>query len=302
MKIQKIYILLTALSFGLFSCSEGDVFTGSPVGTNVQFETLQGAISTSESDVVSGQSFPLTITLPQSFPVDVVVEATALITNSTKKTRKTFLIKANQTTVDVMMTAPGGDATSTLPFNLGVQVYLSAINTAASIDYPFGFAGKQYSLTSNVIDLGYGDSTFLAVNPNKLGVKLDFPGPYTGSTPNNLNLRVKRDGIVITVAGNSQTTAPVYGTTTASGRYEPININASAPDGEYTLEVFAAKLTTDPSDVPYRFVIRFPDETTKVIAGILPGLTVTPAAGAIPKLKIVKTTVGGQAHFEVSSL
>lgn len=294
--INKILIVMT-IAFMQFSCDEGEVFTGAPDSSKLQFETLQGTIATSENSVVSGQQFPITVSIPQSFDVDVNIEVIAFLSNINKRTRRTFTILAGETSVDGIMTAPSGDQGSViLPFSQELTVYMSAINSKPAITSdgvaPLGFAGKQYTITSNTLTLDYGDSVFGGVNSNRLAIRLDWANPPANSNPvfNNLNLRLKLDGNVITVFPNAQTTMPIHGTTTSSARYESLNFLSTAIDGTYTVEIFAAKLTssTSPVDVPYRFTVRFPDESVRTFSGTLLGMTVGTAATAIPKLQIVK--------------
>lgn len=52
--------------------------------------------------------------------------------------------------------------------------------------------------------------------------------------------------------------------------------------------------------MPYKFSIRFPDETSKVYSGVLPGLTIGSAANAVPKLQIVKTTTAGVSSYVIT--
>ena len=312
MKTLNKFIIILTLAFLQFSCSEGEVFTGVPDPAKLQFESLPATISTSESSVVSSQPFPITLSIaPKTFDVDVSIEVTAFLPNINKRARKTFIIKAGDMSVDGSMTSPSADQGSViLPFNQELKLYMSAINSKPPITVegiaPFGFAGKQYTISSNVISMDYGDSGFGGANSNRLAIRFDFANPPFNGNPffNNLNLRVKRDGVVITIAGNGQTTMPIYGTTISSSRYEAINFLSNALDGTYTLEVFAAQLTsaTDPVDVPYRFTVRFPDESLRTFGGTLTGLTVGTAATAVPKLQIVKTTFNGQAQYAVSAL
>jgi hypothetical protein len=187
---------------------------------------------------------------------------------------------------------------------------MSAITTAPRITTdgvaPVGFAGKQYSISSNTVVLGYGDSTFGGVNSNRCAVRFDWKNPPGGGNPvnNNLNLRLKRDGGVVTVAGSNQTTQPIHGTTTSTSRYESLNFLSSAPDGTYVVEAYAAKLTStsDPIDVPFRFTVRYPNEDVKAYTGVLTGLTVGTASDARPVFQIIKTTVVGQANYTISLL
>jgi hypothetical protein len=301
-RIYKILFLLVTACF-VSSCEEGDVFTGTPVGTNLQFETLQGTITTSETHVVSAQTIPITVTIPKSFPVDTKVQATAFLPNNGKRSTKSIDIPAGQTTVESTMQVPGADQ-SDLTFNSVLEIYLTGFTTGDEVD-THGFPGKQYSMTSDKITLDYGDAALPALNPNRLIVRLDWEFPNNGNpSNNNLNLSFRKNNNITTVAPNSNTSAAVFGTQTGTGRYETININnAVAEDATYTINVFAAKLKTTPSDIKYRFIVRFPNDTTKVFYGVLSGITVGNAASSIPKLQIVKVTDGnGAVEYTVTQL
>jgi hypothetical protein len=309
--MKVFFNLLAALSFSLFlfSCEQDDRFTGAPDPSKVNFVELPATISTTEANVVSGQQFPVTLDIaPQSFDVDVNIEVTSFLPNINKRTRKTFTIKAGETTVSGKMNAPSGDQGATLPFSQNMNLYMSAITTAPKITNdgvePVGFAGKQYTITSNNVVLDYGDTSFGGVNSNRCVVRLDWKNPPGGGNPfnNNLNIRLKRDGNVVTVANANQTTQPIHGSTTSTSRYENLNFLSSAPDGTYVIEVFAAKLTssTDPVDVPFRFTVRFPNEDVRAYRGVLPSMTVGAATNAVPVFQIIKSTVDGQANYEVS--
>jgi hypothetical protein len=399
------------LATTITSCSKGEVFTGSPVDTNLDFVTLQGSITTPDVDVVANQSFPVTISLGTvTFPMDVSVEAIAFLPNLNKRSRKAFIIPAGESSITSTMIAPSGDATSSLPFNLDMKLYLSAITTAPDV-IPKGFVGKQYSIVSDTIYLGYGDTSVPGVNSKRCGIRFDFQGPYSGAGTdfNNLNIVLKKNGVATTSQSSMQgvsplasSTRPLFGTLTNAGRYEsiffldtnqagvlscasqsdydnkiytvktpnsnvqsndrphgfkvgdvvsinsvagssvtmPITVEITAvPDAynykfvytgdplfsafvsptttyavdmssytstdTYVIEVFAKTLggnsTTAPAvDMPYKFSIRFPDETSKVYSGVLPGLTIGTAANAVPKLQIVKTTTAGVSSYVIT--
>ncbi|HMK06903.1 MAG TPA: hypothetical protein VK476_05190 [Flavobacterium sp.] len=309
MKIfNKIFLLLVAASV-LSSCEEDDVFVGSPVGTNVQFETLQGIITTPETHVASSQVIDITVTIPQSFSVETKVQAQAFIPQINKRTIKTVLIPAGATSATSTMTMPGGD-NSDLPFHSTVELSLIAIATGDDV-LPSGFSGKQYSLTSDKVVLDFGDGTLPASNNARFVVKFDFELPPNGTRPgtNNVNLVFKKNGVASTIPQNATqsngTVNPIFGTlVSGTTRYKQISfVNALAADGTYTLEAYATRLIETPaSDIDYRFLARFPDDVSKVYPGTLTGLTVTPASGSVAVLKIVKSTVGGVAHYDVTQL
>jgi hypothetical protein len=226
--------------FVMMSCEKDDVFTGSPQGTDVNFITLRGSITSPDTDVVSSQTFPVTISLgdnletPEAdlltFPVDVTVEATSFLPNLNKRARKTFVIPAGQNSLVSTMIAPSGDATTDLPFELEMILYLSAITTSPNEDNTRGFEGKQYSIVSDTLSFGYGDTAFGAINAKRLAIRFDFLGPYSGTTANNLNIVLKKNGSVMQsqssiqgVSPNSSTKRPLYGTLSNTTRYESLN-------------------------------------------------------------------------------
>jgi hypothetical protein len=312
--MKKINILFVVLMLSIlqYSCEKDDVFTGAPDPSILDFVTLTGAITTPENAVVSGQSFPITIDIaPQTFDVDVNIEVTSFLPNINKRTRKTFTIKAGDTTVDGKMNAPSGDQASTvLPFNQNMEVYMSAINSTPVADEngqaPLGFAGKQYTIQSNKLNLDYGDSAFGGINSNRCSIRFDWKNPPGGGNPaaNNLNLVLKKNGSVVVVSPNSQTTQPVHGTTVSTSRYEAINFLSTADEGTYVFEIFAQKLisTPNPSDVPFRFTVRFPDERVQTFSSVINGISVGAAATSVPKFQVVKSTDGNGNPEYIASL
>ena len=227
--------VIAAILFSSVSCEKDDPFLGSPVGSNLDFITLQGSISTVETDVVASQSFPVIISLgdnletPEAdlltFPVDVNVEAIAFLPNLNKRARKSFVIPAGQNSIESTMTAPSGDATTTIPFDFDMKLYLSAITTGQSVILR-GFNGKQYAMASDTLTLGFGDTALGGINTKRCVIRFDFEGPYSGSSTggfNNLDIVFKKNGIVSKVSSSGSTTRPVYGTTVNGTRYETIN-------------------------------------------------------------------------------
>lgn len=276
-KVPTGIVLAVAILIVGVSCEKDDVFTGSPVGTDVNFVTLRGTITTAETEVVASQAFPVTISLGENldtpeadlltFPFDVNVEAIALIPNLNKRTRKSFVIPAGENSIVSTMNAPSGDATTTLPFSFDLKVYLSAITTGQGVA-PRGFAGKQYSMVSDTLSLGYGDTALSGTNSKRCSIRFDFEGPYSGSSSggfNNLDLVFKKNGAVFRVASASSNTRPVFGTTVNNTRYEVINFldeaqeykifNANRSDsiaGVYTIK---SPSGTGANDRPHGFKV-----------------------------------------------
>jgi len=279
-QFSKLVLLGLMTSFVIVSCEEDDVFTGSPQGSDLDFITLRGTITTTETDVVGGQLFPVTISLGDDpstpevdllvFPVDVNVEAISFLPNLNKRARKSFVIPAGQNSLVSTMPAPSGDATTEIPFEFDLQLYLSAIATAPNDENTRGFEGKQYSIVSDTVMLGYGDTPLAAINSKRLGIRFDYSGPY-GTAGNNLNIVLKKNGAVMPSQSSAQgvaagTTRPITGTLTNAGRYESINFldtnqelrlsNVTRNDsiaGVYTVK--APSSNTSSNDRPHNFKV-----------------------------------------------
>lgn len=306
----------------LFSCTKGDIVTGSPVGTNLPFVNLPITVSSTETDVVGGQPVPVLVTLPQTFDVAVSVEVTAALHSDNpsdpgtgKRSRTSVIIPAGQATATMLMIPPGGDA-SVLGFNYTLYVYASAITTDPAIDIsirPAGFPGVQYVVTSPIVPLTFrwGTSFLSANNAAVLSINVDWEGPYGPDNPVNNNLKyiVKRNGVLIpTIPQTATTTSIVYGKNQGKGK-TVLNIqntdgtgSTSNTDGTYDISLYATKLVSTPMDLPYRFTVRFPDNSAKTFYGVLLGITVGPSTGAIAKLRVVKTTVAGVAQYAITQL
>ena len=313
MKIIHNFLLLLFGTLLLTSCSEGDVFSGSPADTNIPKVTLVGTLSTTETNVVAGQPFEVQVGIPQTFDVNVNVEVTSFVPNTNKRFRGTVIIPAGQTSVAYQMKAPGSD-TPDLPYHLNMKAYLSAITTDP-LDTITGFKGKQYTLTSNMLDLDFGDAPLSSINHSICSVILDWEGPHyqIATTPyNGLAFKVIKDGTLInTLPQNANNvTTTVYGKSNSQQRNSTINNmnilnvagNGSSTDGVYIMKVYAAKLITSPMDVQCRFTIRFPDETAKTLYCVIPGMVANNNINSgFEKLKVVKTTTpSGDPHYEAS--
>ncbi len=234
----KFSVLLVGIigSMIVLSCEQDDVFTGSPVDSDVSFVTLRGEVTTEETQLVPGQSFPITISLGDNldtpevdvltFPVDVNVEVIAFIKGQDRRSRLSFVIPAGENSIEATMIAPTlgiGGQTSVNYFDLDLQLYLSAIVTGSDVK-PRGFQGKQYSLVSDTLNLGFGTTNFNEVaDSQRCHIRFDWEGPWTGSSSNNLDIVFKKNGTAFRVSGPNDTRRPVYGTTAATGRYETIN-------------------------------------------------------------------------------
>ncbi|MCX6184621.1 MAG: hypothetical protein NTX74_06170 [Flavobacterium sp.] len=291
----------------IVSCEKGDLVTGSPEDSDITKVQLTGLINTPDTEVVAGQPFPLSITLPRSFDINVSVEATSFIPNTGKRYRGTVIIPAGQSTITFQMRAPGSDI-SDMPFKTKMEVFLSAITTDP-IREVIGFEGVQYSLNSNKLELDFGDSKLSSPNSSILSINIDSEGPHwnpnIGAIYNALNYRVVKNGVYQNTIPAKATTGsslnPVYnsfyGKSNVADKVE-LNIlnvaeNGSSTDGEYIIKLYPTKLVSSQMDLFARFTIRFPDDKAKTISLLLPGLvanTLINATTGVQVLKIVKTT------------
>ncbi len=316
--LKKFFAFVAVVT--IFSCEKDDVFTGSPNDSGIAKVELVGTISTPETEVVAGQPFPLTVTLPQSFDVNISVEATSFVPNTAKRYRGTVIIPAGQTSITFQMKAPGSD-TADMPFKSDMEVYLSAITTDP-VDEKIGFDGVQYKLTSDKLLLDFGDSPLSVPDASILSIRIDSEGPHYNSRPgaiyNGLNYRVIKNGVYQSTIPVKATTGPAnnpvynsfYGKSNFADKVE-LNIlsvaeNGDSTDGEYIIRIYPSRLISSPMDLYSRFTLRFPDETAKSISVLLPSLVANATINAttgIVVLKIVKTTLeNGKPNFEVTTL
>lgn len=272
--INKIAILFFATL--LVGCSSDDEkFSGSPVG-NLNIIELIGSISTAESGVVAGQDFMVTVTIPQTFQTDVFVEAVALVEGN--KTTASILVPAGATTGSGLIAAPAGVPGAAMPFNNALTLNANAI-VLAEVE-----VGNHYLLTSPSITIDFGDAVLPPPNISRLQIRFDWLGPWAGGQ-NDLDLYLVR--------GNALVAAAETGT-----RFENIALLNTAPDGEYSLFVGVWTVIGTNVDMPYRFMFRFPDNSAKTVAGVLPSIN---AGDFLPNvLTFVKTTnADGFAEYEV---
>jgi hypothetical protein len=228
-----IYILFILTTIFFISCEKDDVFSGSPVDNNVNFINVIGKVNTDETQLVAGQSFPVTISLGDDlttpevdllkFPVDVNVEVTAFIKGQDRRTRLTFKFPAGQNSIDATMVSPtiGVSGNSQINYyDLVLQMYLTSILTTDDV-IPSGFAGKQYKMVSDTLELPFGTTRFNeSASPQRCHISFDWDGPW-GNTKNNLDIVFKKNGIPFKISNDAG--RPVYGTTTGINRYEFIN-------------------------------------------------------------------------------
>jgi hypothetical protein len=308
MKFSLKIVYSIVVIFSILSCEKGEIFTGSPVNTSVQFESIVGTVTVNESTVVSGQRIPVTVTLPKAFDIDVNIQASTFVPSTNKRVATSFIMPAGQTTLDTFVSSPLAD-NSTLNYIVEAQVFLTALGTSP-INPKVGFVGKQYTLTSNIAKVDFGDTALPGTNSNKCSIRFDYELPRYNvglSIYNDLNLVLKKTNGTVIQTISALPTAPINGTVASAqpSRYENIIFLSTAPDDTYTISIYANQLISSPTNLKYRFAVRFPDESAKTYTGVLNNLTVTPSSNAVAKLKVVKsppTVAGGLPNYEITQI
>ncbi len=288
----RLLILFTIVLF--FSCEKGEIFTGSPLDNGVSIESLVGTVTINESLIVSTQKVPITVTLPRTFDENVNIQATTFVPSTNKRIITSFILPAGQSSITTEIASPPTD-NAVLSYVLEAQVFLTALGTDP-LKPTVGFVGKQYILTSNIAKVDFGPDTVApSTSSSRLSVRLDCESPkYSGATTyNELNLVLKKNmGTVVQPINNTTISLGFSGTNSTSlseTRYDDINISNSAPEDTYTISIYARKLILTPSNLKYRFVVRFPNKKIKTYTGVLNDVVVTNASQAIVKLQIVKS-------------
>lgn len=280
-KLFNIFCLVFIAS-AIISCEQDERVSGSPVD-NSEIVTLTGTISTPATAVVAGQKIAFTATIPQTFEGDVEVEATAALPNGTS-TNATVVIPAGQTSAVGEIEVPASEAPVFMPFNNNMKLSLTAILLTV------GETGTHYLLNSNEISLDFGDTETQAANITRLQIRFDWRGPYDINDLDLYLLRVNPDGSQAVVA-----------TGFTGNRYENASILNTAVDATYIVaaESYTTEFSPEVGNLPYRYVLRFPDNSVKTFGGTFVDLA---EADFIEVLQIVKLTVDGVPTYTVTQL
>lgn len=290
--INKILLLASFMVLGVSCDDEGDIYPGSPLQNgNIAIVPITATIETVPADAINtsvfltDQKIPVKITLPRAFADTVQVEATSLSSNGRRR-RNYIEFLPNQTVMTGDVLAAGGDL-----FNDKFEMYASAIELYN------GEPGKHYLIDSNVLTFNSGNTVVPDNDVTKLQIRLAWP--EAGSQRNNLRLNIDRP----------DPTADANPTLQGTIRTHNINVPSNGANsnqqssvaGEYIIKINAQRLITSPSDMTYRLIINFPDDTVQVFQGVYPNLT--ESSPLLPVLKIVKT-VGedGTVSFSAEAL
>jgi len=274
MKNFKYFFLIASLFCLLISCeSDDEKYSGTPVG-NQQIETIQGTISTDVTAAMRNQRIPFKITIPRTFKDTVTVEVTTLNLSGGR----------TRTSVDIL---PGDtEAIDEIPCAGGILYSTTVDLSMTAIALKTVELGKHYLIKSNVITLQTGDTTVPPSDFTRLSIKFAWPQP--SSSLNNIRLTIVRPNnttSIPTLSGGSRTFAIL---TSAAALNAP---TYSSQAGEYLFNISAVGLVNSPVDMPYRFLIRFPNGSSKLIQGVYPALTTASPPKTV--LKAVKTVNPG---------
>ena len=283
---RKILLLFPLLAL-FANCEDGDVFTGSPLDdANQKIETLNAELSTTTTLALTDQKIPFTVKLPQTFTDTVRVEATAL-SDSGRRRRAYVEILPNTNTATGDILAAGGDIYSTT-FTL----------TLTAIEFYNGVKGTHYLLKSNVLNINTGNTSVPDNDLARLQIKFAYPNASTST--NRLRMIVQRPNGIANATVNllggalfhyiSNVNAPTI-TSSSQGTINTSNATTTIPaGGEFILTVSALGLVESPTDLPYRIIVNFPNDTVQVFEGVLTGIVV--GSPYIPVAKVTKIVDG----------
>lgn len=288
MKNLKYLLLSVVLAAGIASCeSDDEKYNGSPVGKD-EIITLDGIIETTATAAMSNQKIPFTVTLPRTFSDTVAVEVSTK-NKSGASTRVSVNIMPGQRTISDQVSCAGGAL-----YNSTVDLSVTAINLNTVEQ------GKHYLIKSNVITLKTGNTSVPPVDNTKLQVKFAVPQP--GSSLNNIRVYVTRpDAAVTQPSSDASTGARTYSVTNSNTSANSAGLSGQLGDYIFKISAFNS-LVTSPVDLQYRFVIRFPNGTSKLFEGVYPGLTLTSPQLPVLKVTKVENPVSHAISYEVTQL
>jgi hypothetical protein len=283
-KIIYKLLLSSIVSFFLFSCEEGERFSGSPEG-NLEIVTLDATISSPTTFALTNQKMPFTVTLPRTFADTVKVEVTS-ISNRGRRTRAYVEVLPNQLQASEEINAAGGAL-----FNTDFNMFISAIELY-SVE-----KGKHYLIKSNTLVIESGNTTIPDVTTGRLTVKFTWPEIVSTGNVNNLGLVIDRPDPVSNAIINGFTSGE-------SGKLHFINdlstgTNSSTNsfnDGTYLFSVRPILLESSPKDFPYRIVLVYPDEKVEVYQGVLTGLTLNTLTQPFFKIEKIRNPDGSVTY------
>lgn len=306
-----IYISLSILTFGLFSCSDDDSYSIAYVDDEVK-TPLVGSITLNRTSAAPGTMVSFNYTLPQSFDVESTIEISATTSYDLLAikaiTEKSYVkVPAGQTTGTGMFKMPGpsdfapgvyaGISNHTTASITGIALTQPprededgiAIDPYIPLDDPFTMTSESVSLTG--LDV---HDPFMFPNLDDddeplptLMVSLDWEGPWD---LNDLDMYIFDDPFT-----------NVFEVAESGSRFEGDFFNNPAneshPDGDYIVEV-AIWTSADSNPIPCRLTLTHPDGSADVFE-----YSVDPAVGFIDAVGFTKSTDGsGNVTYTTYSL
>lgn len=291
-------------TIGLLSC-EDDSFSRVFVDNEVKIP-LTGTlkINKSERSIFSEENIDYTITLPQSFSVESIIEITVTTTFNAFAfdpfDQKIYVtLPVDSSSIDGSFNI--ADLGAEIPF-LGVPVSVSLTGIAlkqperededGKLVDPFIPIDDPYTLTSESVTLNILESnSWSGTNEDALQYSIDWQGPYAADQ-NDLDIYLYPE----------DPDADPIETSESSSRFEGDNLINSAEDaesdlyadGKYFIEI-AIWTSIDDTPIPYRLVFSYQDGTREIFEGI-----VDPAIGYIrPVALTIATNAEGEKIYSI---
>ncbi len=290
MKYLLYQLFIISSLFIFISCEpKEERFTGSPEGKLV-FENVTAIVSTTNTFALQTQEIDFTATLPQGFRSlvsgKVTIEATTTtISGSVRKASVDVLPGQNSATGKIVVGGGGGTFDSIYTLKL----------TAINLENPV--LGKQYTLDSNVLTIGFGGSTRIPDEDSKtLLVRIVWENKVT---PNQLNCYVTvpsgNEFLISSATTFREYSIAKFAKKTSTGNIIPQNAAYAFSSGDYVFSINANTIETTPIDLKYRAILRFPDGSVKVFNGLYNNLTLTSSKKQI--LKFTKTGIDDTSDY-----
>ncbi len=274
--MKKIKSLTFLLFLALISCeNDNEKFSGSPEG-NLEIQTITGDISANVENnfALPGQEIDFTVTIPQSFRSvtndTLIVEATTLTKTGSKRTTS-IIIPENTNTATGKITVGGSSI-----FQSQFDLFLSAINVKNNS------SGVHYLLDSNKLTFNTGNSSIPSNNDKRLQIRVSWENLLNG---NNVRCFMKNSSNFTFNFGNG--TEPrtsksffISNSQLINSAGNPINESLNSQyafnPSEYTLSISATSATdleTNPTNLKYRVVVKFPNNDVKIFNGVYNNMT-----------------------------
>ncbi|TWO31649.1 hypothetical protein E1J38_012875 [Seonamhaeicola sediminis] len=279
-----IYISLSILTIGLFSCSDDDSYSIAYVDDEVK-TPLVGTIELNRAAAApTTKMMEATVTIPQTFDVESIVEVTSESKFGNFLEIETFVEKSYITvpagaTSGVGLIRTAGDDEAVLDDFNGTANFASAFISGIALKQPEeGSIDDPYTMTSDTVSIaGVAYDSSMDPEEESLSISLDWLGPYN---VNDLDLYVFNSNFSFLIG------------TETGDRFEGLIFNDPDDDirpedgNDYTVEI----AIWDPngnvtSPIPYRLVFTHPNGDTDIYLG-----EVDPAIGYIDPVNISKTT------------